>query len=139
MRPASQWQGFTLDKPYLFHMTSNADYFYITLYFLVFYLRSLRCLKNNIKFQQHINHVQGLVVLENSYISHMVSNKNTLYLKVVVLVEIYNFLVLNFFYYKLLRWLKTNIEFEQYINRVPELFDLEKNYLSCMMSDKDTL
>ena len=48
--------------------------------------------KNNIKFQHRINRVQALVVLEKSYLSYMVSNGDTFYIKVVALDEIYNFI-----------------------------------------------
>jgi hypothetical protein len=53
-------------------------------------------LKNNIRFQHHINRVSGFVVLEKLYLSCMVSNKDNLYTKIVALNGIYKFLVLGF-------------------------------------------
>jgi hypothetical protein len=67
------------------------------------YLRSLRCLKNNIKFQHRINRVQAFVVLEKSYLFYTVSNGDTFYIKVVVLDENYNFIYsFKFFHFRLL-------------------------------------
>jgi hypothetical protein len=53
-------------------------------------------LKININFQQFISHISEPVALEKSYLSWMVSDKDTLYIKIVTLDEIYNFLVLSF-------------------------------------------
>jgi len=52
--------------------------------------------ENNIKFQQHINRVLGLVVLTKPYLSCMSSDKDTLYMKIVAIDEIYEFLDLSF-------------------------------------------
>jgi hypothetical protein len=56
----------------------------------------MKMLKININFQQFISHISELVALEKSYLSWMVSDKDALYIKVVTLDEIYNFLVLSF-------------------------------------------
>jgi hypothetical protein len=53
--------------------------------------------KNNIKFEHCIDHVQAFVVLEKSYLSYMVLNGDTFYMKVIVLGGIYKFIVLSFF------------------------------------------
>jgi hypothetical protein len=53
--------------------------------------------KNNIKFQHHINHVYALIVLKKSYLSYMVLNGDTFYMKVIALGGIYKFIVLRFF------------------------------------------
>jgi len=52
--------------------------------------------KNNIKFQNHINRVQALIVLKKSYISYVMRNIVTFYTQVVDLNEIYKFIVLSF-------------------------------------------
>jgi phage/plasmid primase-like uncharacterized protein len=52
--------------------------------------------KNNIKFQHHINRVQALVILEKSYVSCIVSNGDTFYMKVIDLDGVYKFIVLSF-------------------------------------------
>ena len=44
-----------------------------------------------------------LIALEKSYLSYMRSNGDTLYMKIVVLDEIYNVLVLSFFNLRSLR------------------------------------
>jgi hypothetical protein len=44
-----------------------------------------------------INHVQAFVVFEKLYLSYIVSNGDTFYMKVVSLVGIYNFIVSSFF------------------------------------------
>jgi len=44
-----------------------------------------------------------LIALEKSYLSYMGSNGDTLYIKIVVLDEIYNVLVLSFFNLRSLR------------------------------------
>ena len=40
-------------------------------------------------FQQYINHIQAVIALEQSYLSYMVSNGDTFYVKVVGLVNCY--------------------------------------------------
>ena len=50
-------------------------------------------LKNNIKFEQHINHILVLVALEKTYISCIISDKG---IQIVALVWIYKFLALSF-------------------------------------------
>ena len=59
-------------------------------------LEVVEMLKNNIKFQQHINRVLGSATLEKSYLSCMKSDEDYCYLKIIDFDEIYNFLVLNF-------------------------------------------
>jgi hypothetical protein len=59
-------------------------------------------------------------------------------MKIIGLDEIYKILVLRF-QFKILKMVKkNNIKFQQHINRVLELVVLEKSYLSCMVSNKDT-
>ena len=54
-------------------------------------------LKNNIKFQHHINRVKAFFAFKNSYLFCTVANKDTFYIKVVSIHEIYNFVVLSYF------------------------------------------
>jgi hypothetical protein len=56
----------------------------------------MKMLKININFQWYISHISELVALEKSYLSWMVPDKDTLYIKIITLDEIYNFLVLSF-------------------------------------------
>jgi hypothetical protein len=100
------WQGSTLKK--LYHTTSDDDNFYIKIVAFNEYLElsgieiffsiwgHYDAQKDNMKFWQHINHVSGHVDLEKLYLSCMTSNKDTLYMKIVDLEELYEFLVLSF-------------------------------------------
>ena len=64
----------------------------IFLFWIFFRLRQ----KNNIKFQHYINRVPEFVGLEKSYLFYIESNKDTLYIQVLVLNKIYKCLVLSF-------------------------------------------
>jgi hypothetical protein len=57
----------------------------------------------------------------------MVSNEDIFYMKVVALNDIYNFLVLSFFIFEIVKiHKKNNIKFQQHNNRVLALVALEK-------------
>jgi hypothetical protein len=75
----------------------DLDEIYIFLVLSFFYLRTLRCSKNNINFQEHNYHALLIVVLEKQYLFCMVSNEDTFDIKVIALNEIYNFMVLSFY------------------------------------------
>ena len=71
-------------------------------------------LKNNIQFQQHITCVLGLAVLEKQSTPYMISNKYTLYIKVVALDVIFNFEVLSLFIWSCLDVSKIDIKRDWY-------------------------